>query len=247
MERSWVRRAVGVGEAVLDLVAPAACAGCGRPAPRLCPPCAGRLLAELAVHGPPALHRPDPCPPGLPPVVAAGEHAGLLSRLVVAAKDEGRVDLDEVLAPLLALAVRALLPLPRGPGPPPPVLLVPLPSRPAALRARGRSATADLARAALGSLPAYVSVAPRLLRRAARVRDQRTLGAAGRQANLAGSLTCPRAPDPGVRVVVVDDVCTTGSTLAEAARALRAAGVTDVSAAVVAARRRGLVARRGLG
>jgi predicted amidophosphoribosyltransferase len=38
--------------------------------------------------------------------------------------------------------------------------------------------------------------------------------------------------------LIVDDVVTTGSTLAEAARAVRAAGATDVRAAVIAATRR---------
>ena len=42
----------------------------------------------------------------------------------------------------------------------------------------------------------------------------------------------------GRRVVLVDDVMTTGSTLAEAARVLRAAGASDIVAAVVATTRR---------
>lgn len=43
-----------------------------------------------------------------------------------------------------------------------------------------------------------------------------------------------RARAVGRRVLVIDDVCTSGSTLAAAARALRSAGVTSVSGAVAA-------------
>ena len=59
-----------------------------------------------------------------------------------------------------------------------------------------------------------------------------------RAANLAGSLSVPGrlvALVAGRPVVIVDDVVTTGATLTEAARALRAAGAEVVAAASVAA------------
>jgi predicted amidophosphoribosyltransferase len=66
------------------------------------------------------------------------------------------------------------------------------------------------------------------------VADQAGLDTSGRARNLAGALAARRCAD-GLRVVVVDDVVTTGATLAEATRALRAAGAEVLGAAVVAA------------
>lgn len=67
-----------------------------------------------------------------------------------------------------------------------------------------------------------------------RVADQAGLTAADRAANLSGALQA-RYDLRGLRLIVVDDVITTGATLAEAARALRAAGAEVTAAAVIAA------------
>jgi predicted amidophosphoribosyltransferase len=94
---------------------------------------------------------------------------------------------------------------------------------------------ADLTRqAALACAPAWPGPAPRhlsALRHVRRVRDQGELGATERRANLRGAL----AVRPAVRqalvgrsCVVVDDVVTTGTTAAEAARALTEAGARVV-------------------
>jgi predicted amidophosphoribosyltransferase len=71
-----------------------------------------------------------------------------------------------------------------------------------------------------------------------RVADQAHLGRAARAANLAGSMVVDsrwaRVVD-GAACVLVDDVVTTGATLAEGARALRSAGALHVLAAACAA------------
>jgi predicted amidophosphoribosyltransferase len=75
------------------------------------------------------------------------------------------------------------------------------------------------------------------------VADSVGLTAEQRAANLDGAFTVPRrvadrlrrAAALGARIVLLDDVCTTGSTFREAARSLAALGVTVEAAAVVAA------------
>lgn len=74
----------------------------------------------------------------------------------------------------------------------------------------------------------------RVLEHRRRVADQSGLSAADRAANLSGALWA-RYDLRGLRLIVVDDVMTTGATLAEAARALRTAGAKVPAAAVIAA------------
>ena len=70
-----------------------------------------------------------------------------------------------------------------------PVLLVPVPSSPAALRTRGRDHVRELTRRAVAELRAagVPAAEARLLRRRGRVRDSAGLSAAQRRANLAGT------------------------------------------------------------
>lgn len=72
-----------------------------------------------------------------------------------------------------------------------------------------------------------------LLRRRPRPR-QALLSRADRRRNLRGAFTPRRPLAPGIRVLLVDDVMTTGATLEAAGRALRRAGAATVLAAVVA-------------
>jgi predicted amidophosphoribosyltransferase len=206
---------------LFDLVLPCCCAGCGGAGRALCRDCA-RLLDR------PRAHRPDPCPPGLPPLRAAAPYLGAVRAVLLAHKEQGRQLLARPLGVALAGAVAAL-------PPPPRVILVPVPSSAAAVRVRGHDHALRLARAAARRLPG--AVARPLLVPAREVADQAGLGAADRAANLAGALTA-RRDLTGLPVVVVDDVVTTGATLTEAARALRRAGAQVHGAAVVAATQR---------
>lgn len=203
---------------LLDLVLPRRCAGCSAPGRVLCSACTADLRW-------PRRHRPTPCPAGLPPLVTAGSYDGVVRAALLAHKERGRLGLVRPLGAALAAAVREL-------DPPRDVVLVPVPSAPAAVRARGQDHARRLAAAAARAVPG--ATARSLLVPARAVADQSGLTTAGRAANLRGALRA-RRPLHGLTVVVVDDVVTTGATLVEAARALRAGGAEVRGCAVVAA------------
>lgn len=218
--------------ALADLVLPRTCAGCGLPGAMLCPRCRG-LLAR------PRPATPRRFPDGFPPAAAAGTYAGPVRPALIAFKERGRAELARPLGAALALAVAAVV---TAAGPRRPVLLVPVPSTAAAVRARGRDHVRELTRVAVAELRAAGLDADtvRLLRRRGRGRDSAELSAAQRRANLAGSFVVEPLRSVvrrGARLVVVDDVVTSGATLTEAAGALERAfpGGPVVLAAVVAA------------
>lgn len=221
----------GVRDALLDLLLGSTCAVCARPGRVLCPRC------RAALPRVPYECRPSPSPPGLARVTAVGEYAGALKALVNAHKEDRRFALAAPLGELLAAAVLGH----PGAGPP---ALVPVPSRGAVVRRRGHDPLLRVTQRAAGRLRGRGAdaVVARMLRSARPTQDQAGLGAAERAANLAGSMVCRRRPPGGLpdgaRIIVVDDVVTTGSTLREAQRALEDAGFPVHGVAVVAATRR---------
>jgi predicted amidophosphoribosyltransferase len=218
----------GLAAALTDLVLPRTCAGCGVPGAALCRPCSGWLAV-------PRVATPRRVPWGFPPTTAAGPYAGPVRPVVAAFKERGRAELAVPLGAALAVAVAALLAASEETS----VVLVPVPSSPAALRARGRDPVRELAARAAAELRAAGVAAgvARVLARRGRVRDSAGLAAHERRANLAGSFAV-RGRCPAGLVAVVDDVVTSGATLTEAAAALSAGRPPDalpVVAAVVAA------------
>ncbi|NKI39678.1 ComF family protein [Streptomyces physcomitrii] len=223
-----------------DLVFPADCAGCGEPRAELC----GRCRAAL--HGRRARRvRPDPAPGGLPVVHAAAPYQDAVRAVLLAHKERGALGLAAPLGTALAGAAgvaRGGAGGGGGEGGGAPTLLVPLPSTPRSTRARGHDPTRRVALAAArvlrgSGVPARVVP---VLRQRRAVADQSGLNSRQRKANLKGALEvnarAVRLFGPGARVIIVDDLLTTGSSLAEAARALSAdAGVRRISAAVIAA------------
>jgi predicted amidophosphoribosyltransferase len=199
--------------AVVDLVLPRCCVGCGSPVGSLCPACLG--AAQVFAAG--------------PDIWAAGRYESAARAALLAYKERGRRDLAGPLAQLLAAAIRGAL---TGRAPPGAVLLVPVPSARSAAAARGGDHVLRLARQAARRTGVRVARDALALSRA--VRDSAGLAAGERAANLAGAMSA-RSPRTGAAALLVDDIVTTGATLSEATRALRAAGWPVLGAAVVAA------------
>lgn len=111
-----------------------------------------------------------------------------------------------------------------------------VPSGRRAVRRRGHDPLRGLVEAAVRRLRAdgVPLTMVDALRQRGRVADQAGLTAGRRAANLRGAIEA-RADVAGRRVVLVDDVVTTGASLTEAARALRAAGADITGAATLAA------------
>lgn len=217
-------------QSALALVLPTWCAGCGAPDVGLCGACRGALEAC-------PVRRHDV---GVP-VCAGLTFDGVAARVLRACKEEARTGVTRVLAPALAVAASAVLAA-ASPGP---VLVVPVPTTAAAMRRRGFRPVELLA--------ARAGLAPqRMLTARGRPADQRGLRAAERARNVGGTMRVPRwraGAVAGRRVLLVDDVVTTGSTLREAVRALETAGATVIGAAAVAStpRRTGESPLRPLG
>ena len=238
--------------ATMEMALPTACGGCGSPGLTWCGSCRDETV-HVAYPGGSRQVRPTPCPAGCPPTWAATSYDGVARAALVAFKDGDRRDLSTVLAPMLSGAMAAALVLdPRlaaalilGSER---VFVVPVPSSPSAVRRRGDAPLELLTRAAAGQCArsgAELTISPALrLRR--RVADQAGLNHRQRAANLEQAMQVrPRwqARVQGATCLLVDDVMTTGATLAEAARALRAGGAVHVAAATVAAtQRRGIPA-----
>ncbi len=224
---------------LFDLVLPADCAGCGVTggAAPLCPDCVAALASVR-----PQRVRPDPEPPGLPRTYALAAYGGALRSALLEYKERGRHSLAAPLGDRLAAVVaRGLLQGPR------PVLLVPVPATAAAVRRRHGDHVWRLAERAAralrrGGVPAAVAGALRALPRA----DSAELSAAER-AVAAGTAFVARprrlpairdAVAGGAQLVLVDDIVTTGATIAAASARLTGGGAPVAFAAVLAATQR---------
>ena len=107
-----------------------------------------------------------------------------------------------------------------------PQLLLPVPLHAGRLRRRGYNQALELARALGGQLG--VEVDARIARRQRATDDQIGKSAAQRRRNVQGAFMVDGGRLQGLHIALVDDVMTTGSTLAELARACRKAGAVRI-------------------
>jgi ComF family protein len=197
----------------LAALSPVSCAGCSAPDTELCDGCRHRL-------------RPQPTEAvraGLR-VVTALRYEFEVREAVLAYKQRGRLRLAATLGPALRAAVDVALPAGC-----PTTALVAVPPSASGRRRRGWDPVTTLARAA--GVAASTGV---LVVRPGRSSAQKHLDREQRARAREGSMRC-RVDLTGRRVVVLDDVLTTGSTVQEARRALEEAGAEVVAAVCLAA------------
>jgi predicted amidophosphoribosyltransferase len=191
------------------------CSGCDRPGPVICAACAAQLRRPA----------PFPPPPGLTTCVALLVYTSVARHLVVDVKYRNARLLVARLAAGLA-AVVAAPPGPDGASAPRVDVITWAPTSGTRRRLRGYDQAELLAAAVARNLG--LPCRPLLTRitgppQTGRARDERHAGPGFRA-----------APCREWRVLVVDDVVTTGATLTSAATALRASGAVDVHGAVAA-------------
>lgn len=211
---------------LLDLVLPTTCASCGLPGADLCATCAQQITgpAQIACRRcghpwPLSVPSCPECPPRIDRVRHAAAYCGPVPALVRAFKDGRRRRIGRLLADRVADALTA----PSG-------VLVPVPSAADRLRERGFNPAGEIARHLAHAWDVEVRDA---VRRQGEHREQRGAAATARIRQVRGVfVAAPCADWPPV--TIVDDVMTTGATLAACALALRRAGATHVEAVVTA-------------
>lgn len=216
---------------LLELVAPTRCAGCVFPGAVLCASCE-QESASIA--------QPDSCPRCGAPygavvctecwdrvfafegAVCAGQLEAPLARAVVLHKDARERRLARNLGEMVARSVREAW------GPSWPDVVTWIPASPTALRRRGFDHAEAVAREAAHCLGAPVRAL--LISRGSR--DQRALGRSERASNVDSAFAAVGSLES--RILVVDDVFTTGATFDSAATALLQGGAQAVRVAAVA-------------
>ncbi len=175
------------------------------------------------------------------PIAFTARYQPIVQRFILAAKEEGSAVARNALAQSMAVSLRVLMSKVQVEQ----VLLVPIPSHRATIRARGRDHGLLLARAVSHNFDSEVDVAP-LLRVIRPVADQSGLNPSQRATNLAGAFSADSQlirRKGAAAIVMVDDVITSGSSLREGARALTNAGFPPIAAIAACASARFLPIR----
>lgn len=217
--------------AALDLAFPAACSGCGREGEPLCAECRPALDARLELPGGTPIGLPADLPAPLLQLDWCAPFAGPVRHALHDLKYAGERRLAEPLGRAVARRWRRV-----GVGAD---LVVPVPVHANRERQRGYDQAALIAAVAARELRLPVA---RALERGRATIAQFELGRDQRAANVAGAFRVRDGAEAAAAVrgrwiLLVDDVVTTGSTLAACATALERAGAAAVSAITVARER----------
>jgi ComF family protein len=224
---------------------PGTCQVCARwPAQPICQPCVtryGAVQARCTTCAKPLQGAQPRCgacltdrhPGVLETCLAAVDYAYPWDSLIARFKFRGEPALAQPLAALM-LRQAGVTELMHGCD-----WLIPIPVTPARLAERGYNQAWELAKALRDQAGAASAAGlPCGLVRIGQAPDQHRLPAEQRVQNLQGAFVAAPEPAPhgwqGTHVLLVDDVSTTGATLRAAAGALRQAGVSRVSAIVLA-------------
>jgi ComF family protein len=218
-----------VTAAILDLLLPPACPGCGQEGDLICPGCMPAFRRRLSEPPGAPIGLLVELPTGLLQLEWCASFTGPVRAALHVLKYDGERRLARPLGQLLAERWKRA-----GVSG---ELLVPVPIHAARLRERGFNQAALLAREAGRALRLPVVD---VLVRGQETGAQHALGRGARAANVGRAFTvAPRSERTlaGRWVILVDDVTTTGATLAECAHALLSAGVSAVSGLTVARER----------
>ncbi|MEK7540520.1 MAG: ComF family protein [Patescibacteria group bacterium] len=205
---------------LLDLVFPRTCVGCVTAGAVACTTCWQRWQSPWVEHRP---------VPEIQELLSFGAYkAVFIQRLIQRWKFEGDTTTAETIAQLLSPEFSRWLNQK-------PATLVPIPLHERKFRERGFNQTEDLAKAINQELG--ISWLP-LLQRTIYTQPQKSVAEEEKRANVEDAFQVDQRflleVDKTSRVIILDDIFTTGSTINAAAQTLRAAGFRSVSALVVA-------------
>lgn len=228
--------------ACTDILLPSACLLCGHLLPTgqdarsFCRDCSSAISSLSPAHcllcaqpfmSSGANHLCGTClkrPPSFSAVHSAGIYQGLLKEAVHKLKYRNQLTLARPLGQLLGKAIAA------AGSDFVPDRILPVPLHPRRLKQRGYNQALELARPLVRQLGCPLDTT--LLQRTRNTPRQQGLSATERRSNLRGAFALSSTA-PALRILLVDDVMTTGETVRECCRTLLTGGAEEVQVAVV--------------